>query len=134
MSGLPRGIWFDASRKRYRVRLYQGTSVFHLSYHASKDEALSAYHAALSRKLKPFEERAIETPLDRLAALQGQGRPAPAENLITVNEMLKTYFALKPPNHRTVWRWIRERALPARRIGRAYFLAPADIEQFIRSH
>jgi hypothetical protein len=38
------GIWFEANRNRYRVRLYKGKKVNHLSYHATYAQALAAYN------------------------------------------------------------------------------------------
>lgn len=36
---LPKGIWYEAKRDRYRVRLYDGQQVRHLSYHRTLEEA-----------------------------------------------------------------------------------------------
>jgi hypothetical protein len=41
---LPRGIWYEETRERYRVRIYQNKRVFHLSYHRTLNEALNIYH------------------------------------------------------------------------------------------
>ena len=37
---LPRGVWYDAERERYRCRVYRDNSVIHLSYHDSAPEAI----------------------------------------------------------------------------------------------
>jgi len=47
------GIWYEEARKRYRVRLYKGKKVFHLSYHADYDRALSTYN-----KVKTLPDKA----------------------------------------------------------------------------
>jgi hypothetical protein len=41
---MPRGLFFDPKRDRYRVRLYRGHAVVHLSYHKNLDDALREYH------------------------------------------------------------------------------------------
>ncbi len=40
---LPRGLFFDPYRNRYRVRFYKDRKVIYLSYHKSKEEALQTY-------------------------------------------------------------------------------------------
>lgn len=40
---LPKGLFFDPKRNRYRVRLYRGAEIVHLSYHKTLDEALDLY-------------------------------------------------------------------------------------------
>lgn len=52
---LPKGIWYDAPRKRWRVRLYEGKEIRHLSYHRSLDEAIQAYNVAKN----VFSEQAL---------------------------------------------------------------------------
>ena len=43
----------------------------------------------------------------------------------TVDEWIETNFAEgSRPAKTTVWRWIREGKLPARRIGKRYYLTP----------
>lgn len=44
---LPRGVWYEPKRGRYRVRLWRNHKM-HLSYHATLEEALHA-HALLFR-------------------------------------------------------------------------------------
>ena len=40
---MPKGLFFDPKRDRYRVRLYQGHTVVHLSYHKTIEDALTEY-------------------------------------------------------------------------------------------
>lgn len=40
---LPRGIWFEPERQRYRVRMYRRSQVVWLSYHFTLEEALNAH-------------------------------------------------------------------------------------------
>lgn len=35
------GVTYDPTRNRYRVKVYKGTIVAHLSYHSTLDEAVS---------------------------------------------------------------------------------------------
>lgn len=44
---LPRGVWFEPKRGRYRVRLWRNKRA-HLSYHETKEEAVRV-HTALFR-------------------------------------------------------------------------------------
>jgi hypothetical protein len=41
---LPRGVWFERNRNRYRVRIYKNKQVFHISYHRTLGEALSIFN------------------------------------------------------------------------------------------
>jgi|LWDU01.1.fsa_nt_gi hypothetical protein len=43
---IERGIWYEETRKRYRVRLYKKGEVIHLSYHAKYEQALLALNKA----------------------------------------------------------------------------------------
>lgn len=38
-----KGIFWDESRKKYRLRLYKNGNLWHLSFHKSYDEALQTY-------------------------------------------------------------------------------------------
>ncbi len=42
MDNLPKGIWYEAQRQRYRVRIYRKDVVQHLSYHETLEEAIEA--------------------------------------------------------------------------------------------
>lgn len=44
---LPRGIWFEPERHRFRVRLYRRSHVIWLTYHTSLDEAIETLNSAL---------------------------------------------------------------------------------------
>ena len=48
-TALPRGIWFEAERNRYRVRLYRNGRSY-LRYRDTLEDALTAYEE-LSRQL-----------------------------------------------------------------------------------
>jgi hypothetical protein len=37
---LPRGVWYDAERDRYRCRVYRDNNVIHLSYHDFPEDAI----------------------------------------------------------------------------------------------
>lgn len=54
---LPRGIWFEKSRGRYRVRIYHRQQIVWRSYHFSLEEALDAHGRALKmqRSWRPVE-------------------------------------------------------------------------------
>lgn len=44
---LPKGVWYEEKRDRYRVRIYRGSSrVIHLSYHETEADALRAWATA----------------------------------------------------------------------------------------
>lgn len=44
---LPRGIWFEEGRGRYRVRIYHRQQIIWRSYHFTLDDALDAHQHAL---------------------------------------------------------------------------------------
>ena len=44
---LPKGIYFEVERGRYRVRLYRRSNVIWRTYHFTLEEALEALSAAL---------------------------------------------------------------------------------------
>lgn len=50
----PRGLWYEAPRKRWRVRLYKRGRLYHLSYHTTYKDALAALQAA--RRHKPEDQ------------------------------------------------------------------------------
>lgn len=43
---MARGVWFEESRNRWRVRLYYNGHVVHRSYHPDEDEAMDVHKAA----------------------------------------------------------------------------------------
>lgn len=60
MPSLPKGLFLEEGRKRYRVRLYHDKKVFHLSYHYQLEEALSTLEAvkeALREYRKTYSPR-----------------------------------------------------------------------------
>jgi len=52
---LPPGLWYDAKRHRYRVRVYRRARIIHLSYHHDLEAALHALDRA--RALQDFIKR-----------------------------------------------------------------------------
>jgi hypothetical protein len=50
MSALPRGIWYDAPNRRYRVRRYKNRVPHLVGYFGTLEEAMAA-HAHLDTKL-----------------------------------------------------------------------------------
>jgi len=46
MPKLPRGVYYEARRKRYRVRLYKGNRVVHRSYHKTAEDAVQTWTKA----------------------------------------------------------------------------------------
>jgi hypothetical protein len=43
---LPRGVWFETERQRFRVRMYRRSQVIWLTYHLTLEEALDAHAQA----------------------------------------------------------------------------------------
>lgn len=131
---LPPGIWYEAERDRFRVRVYKGTHVFHLSYHDDLDDALSAWHKAHSEKAMIREHALLRSTDDQLAYLLGaiqMEERDPLTGLITLDEFSARYFAV-PPSRHTIWRWVRYGHIPALRFGRRYYVKPEDAEAFVR--
>jgi hypothetical protein len=62
---LPRGVWYDDERARYRCRVYRNNNVYHLSYH---DEAIEAI-ATLKRVKEVIEAPAgsIDTLIEQVS-------------------------------------------------------------------
>jgi hypothetical protein len=54
---LPPGVWYEAARSRYRVRLYAHDTCIWLSYHGTADEAITAWRSA-----KAVQEEALANP------------------------------------------------------------------------
>lgn len=55
---LPKGIYYERSRSRYRVRVYKFGNVVHCSYHRDIDLAVDALHDAKAERdnLEPEKE------------------------------------------------------------------------------
>jgi hypothetical protein len=66
---IPRGVWYEEPRRRWRVRLYVGTKVRYRSYHHGLPDAIKAYHAAVE-KLKIVPD--LKTNEGQIAALIGK--------------------------------------------------------------
>lgn len=47
---LPKGVFFDPERKRYRVRVYRHSQPVWCSYHHDYDSAIRAHELALKAK------------------------------------------------------------------------------------
>lgn len=47
---LPKGIYFEDDRQRWRVRLYKEGAVVHLSYHRSLEDAMEGWLVAKTRQ------------------------------------------------------------------------------------
>lgn len=69
---LPRGVWYDAPRKRFRVRLYRGTAVVYLNYHKTAEGALEDYERARASFQLIEGSSALHTVDDQVAALRRQ--------------------------------------------------------------
>ena len=59
---LPRGIFFEATRNRYRVRLYYGSCVIWRSYHDNVTAALAALQQARAHRRSHVRRRPPPTP------------------------------------------------------------------------
>jgi hypothetical protein len=61
------------------------------------------------------------------------GEKPDTRKLITVDEFITRYFspASRPTTH-SVWRWIRDEQLKARRVGHRYYIDPDDALEFIQ--
>lgn len=53
MHNLPRGVFYDPNRKRYRVRISYDHQVIHLSYHKNLESALTIFQKVKAEKPKP---------------------------------------------------------------------------------
>jgi hypothetical protein len=47
---LPKGVFFEEERQRWRVRLYKEADVMHLSYHRTLEDALETWLVAKARQ------------------------------------------------------------------------------------
>lgn len=65
------GIIYDPKRRRYRVRLYRGRDVAHLSYHRTLDDAMAAYETAQRDRTPKTRPPQTFNPNDLIAFLQG---------------------------------------------------------------
>lgn len=68
---LPRGIFYDTKRKRYRVRIHIKSKVVYLSYHKTPEDALKAYHEARAKRkelraLPPADTSTCQGMIDAL--------------------------------------------------------------------
>jgi len=69
---LPRGIYYEPSRERYRVRIYKHNTVIHCSYHKALDDAILALDKAQAERVKfelPDENAGDGSTISLLARL-----------------------------------------------------------------
>lgn len=65
---LPKGVFYDPERKRYRVRTYRHSKVVWCTYHRDHESALTAHgYATRARQNEMDKEGSVMTP-DRFAA------------------------------------------------------------------
>lgn len=57
---LPRGVYYEAARKRYRVRIYKNKRVVHLSYHKRLNDALNTWHEVQGAQPDDTEDRMMD--------------------------------------------------------------------------
>ena len=50
---VPKGVWFEANRNRWRVKLFCEGQLFHRSYHRSYSNALAAWQQAKKQMIQP---------------------------------------------------------------------------------
>ena len=66
----PKGIYFEAARQRWRVRLYKQGEVIHLSYHRSIEDAMEGWLSAKVRQQHAVRRRFIPRTNDLSGLLQ----------------------------------------------------------------
>lgn len=69
MQTLPKGLFYEEGRGRFRVRLYHEKRVFHLSYHYSYEEAITTLEATKDIKLSYKKIDRAEIRADSVKAL-----------------------------------------------------------------
>lgn len=121
---MPPGIWYEYNRRRFRVRVYAGDRVVHLSYHTKYQHALRVWKAVT--KEAPGRYEGIAEALYKDARV-----PA---NTITVNGFIHKYFndPDAPYGNTSVLRWIRTGMLPAVRAGGRYRIDREAAERFVQ--
>lgn len=69
---LPRGLWYDGERDRWRVRVYRRNRPIHVSYHKTYVEAVIALAQAKERQhwMRRCDNRPISTVADQVQALK----------------------------------------------------------------
>lgn len=69
---IPQGLWFEAGRRRWRVRLYKDNRVIHLSYHRTEAAALAALieAQALQQTIVVPKATSLHSPTEQLEALR----------------------------------------------------------------
>ena len=50
---VPKGIWYEEARSRWRVKLFCDGELFHRSYHHSFNDALLAWKGAKRKMIRP---------------------------------------------------------------------------------
>ena len=129
---LPPGIWFEPGRNRWRVRLYNGTKVAHLSYHENEHTARVTWsQAQREKRLQANPE--LSSPENQFSFLQNNAEFSSRnrlEGLLTLEQVVESFFSGPVPKT-TLWKWVREGRLPAVRVGRRYYVKPADAQLFL---
>lgn len=78
-SQLTRGLWYEATRKRWRVRLYRNHTSFHAGYFDTRAEAEAAL-VELKRKIEQIPKRKrnekVAGPVPTVGDLVGMLRAA----------------------------------------------------------
>lgn len=65
---LPRGVWYEADRKRYRVRLYHNNVCYHAGYYRTLDAAIKAYESLKAKLAEiPKTRRRHRDPVEPTA-------------------------------------------------------------------
>ena len=58
---IPKGIYYESSKRRWRVRLYKAGTVVHLAYHKSYELARSSYDEA-----KAIQKESTQQKLEQM--------------------------------------------------------------------
>lgn len=64
-----RGIWYEPQRQRYRVRIYRGDRMIHLSYHRTQEEAFAEYSEVKDKHITTKYDNNLNTIEGQLQAL-----------------------------------------------------------------
>ncbi len=65
-----KGIYFETARNRWRVRLYRGNLICHLSYHDTQEDAERAYEDAKKVQAVPAPPASFHHKLSVHSALE----------------------------------------------------------------
>lgn len=73
MIKLPRGVWYDIERERYRCRVYRDNTVIHLSYHDSAVDAIDTLMRVKTFTATP--EGTVDDLIEQVALHYATKRP-----------------------------------------------------------